>query len=114
MYNIECQVKEVFLQVWEVLLAFLLMIFSWIKYEKNEHKICPYFIYITFQFIADGSSIVQGVQCTQIFSCPVRLFPKAIYFIISINIHCYQSRLGVMLKSQKCLGDYFVLIKPNI
>lgn len=48
------------------------------------------------------------------FLMPVALFPKAIYFIISVNIHCYQSRLGVMLKSQKCLGEYFVLIKANI
>ena len=45
---------------------------------------------------------------------PIAFFPKAIYFIISINIHHYQSQLGVMLKSQKCLGDYFILIKPYI
>lgn len=48
------------------------------------------------------------------FLMPIAFFPKAIYFIISINIHHYQSQLGVMLKSQKCLGDYFILIKPYI
>lgn len=48
-----------------------------IKYEKNEYEMYSYFIYITSQFMADGSSIIQGIYCPHLVcSCPLSLFLK--------------------------------------